>query len=105
MLWNKAKGNTVKVLLDERKCTELIEEMNQLVWDQRSDVEKEDSRCANHLTDAMLYAWRFCYQWLSEMPDRKPKVGSKEWMKQQEIEHEEMLIRELEQKQSNYGLN
>lgn len=44
----------------------LQEEYGGLVWDERSPRREEHPASPNHACDAALYAWRHCYQWLSE---------------------------------------
>lgn len=51
---------------------ELIDEWLGLIWDEKSSVRKEHDSCDNHLADAALYAWRYCYQFLSEA--EKPRI-------------------------------
>lgn len=62
----------------------LIEEYQGLIWDPRvpkGKPRKEHVACQNHLADAALYAWRFCYQYLSKAPPAlPPQVGSHEWL-------------------------
>lgn len=59
-----------------RQCEALAEEWRKLVWKTEGDVivvpRKEHAGLANHLCDAALYAWRYCYQWLSEKAVVKP---------------------------------
>lgn len=47
----------------------LSDEWGKLIWATDGDKivvpRKENPNCANHLADAALYAWRFCYQYLS----------------------------------------
>lgn len=48
---------------------ELVDEWAKLIWATEGDKivvpRKENPNCANHLSDAALYAWRFCYQYLA----------------------------------------
>jgi hypothetical protein len=63
----------------------LVDEYGELIWDDRSEKRKEEHpKCANHCTDATLYAWRYCYQYLSsEPPPPPPPPGSDEWARQE----------------------
>ena len=45
---------------------ELEVEWEDLIWDDKSLKRQEHPGCENHLADAALYAWRHCYQHLSE---------------------------------------
>lgn len=79
-------------------CAELMEEFGKLIWAMDGDKiavpRKENPNCSNHLTDAALYAWRFCYQFLSS--PSKPKVDPND--KSQWIAHTQNLMNErLEQ--------
>jgi phage terminase large subunit len=47
----------------EDQCLELIDEWQKLVWDEKSTKREENPSCANHLTDASLYAWRWAYNY------------------------------------------
>lgn len=84
-----------------KKSTEmLMEEYSQLVWDERSPRREEHPACANHLCDATLYAWRHCYQYLSEMlqPNGLHYGRSQEdWMV---LEAERELERVLEERRA-----
>jgi PBSX family phage terminase large subunit len=50
----------------------LIDEWLTLVWDEKSAKKQENPACPNHLSDATLYAWRWCYTYLAEI--FKPKA-------------------------------
>jgi len=54
---------------------ELMDEYAKLIWvvdgEKIAIPRKENPNCHNHLTDAALYAWRYCYQFLSA-PAKKP---------------------------------
>ena len=55
-----------KLLLLETQTSELQTEIANLIWDGRkraAGLWKEHDSCENHLCDAMLYAWRFCYNY------------------------------------------
>jgi hypothetical protein len=57
----------------------LIEEMQALVWDQKKFPKHvEHPACSNHQLDALLYAHRYCYPYLSAKPPERPKPGSPE---------------------------
>ena len=46
---------------------------------------KEDPNCANHLCDAFLYLWRYCYHyWAEPLVDTKLEKGSAEWYRERE---------------------
>ena len=54
----------------EPGCAPLLEEMADLQWNERGD----DCNPADpdHLTDALLYAWRACYAWAQTPPPTQP---------------------------------
>ena len=52
---------------------------------------KEDPSCANHLTDAFLYLWRYCYHYWAAPNEVTIKVGSTEWWREQERKSIEKL--------------
>lgn len=81
------------------KCTNLINELMGLVWKTTGDVidlpRKEHPALPNHLCDAFLYAWRYCYQYMSEPIVQRPVMGTKQWhdeenAKMWEIEREKI---------------
>lgn len=54
------------------KANDLLTEWSTLVWDERALEKgqyKEHPNCPNHISDAFLYAWRWCFNYSS-----KPKV-------------------------------
>lgn len=67
--------------------TTLMQEMMGLVWqtdgDKIKQPRKEHPDLPNHLCDALLYAWRYCYSYMSEPKEKKPIVGSRDWYAQQ----------------------
>ena len=78
---------------------ELANEYRALVWKTIGDKvvipRKEHDSCENHLADAALYAWRFCYQFLSKI--RPKPVDLKD--KSQWIKHTQQLMEDNLQKQ------
>lgn len=83
-----------KIKLNGPKCADLVDEYSSLVWVTEADrivfPRKEHPSLPNHSTDAALYAWRFCYQWLSE--PAKPKVNIRD--RSQWLMHTENLMNE-----------
>lgn len=80
------------------ECQELKDEYLRLIWDDKSLKKQEHPNCANHLTDASLYAWRFCYQFLSIQ--EKQKIDLRD--KNQYIKHTQKLMDDSIQKQADY---
>ena len=77
----------------------VIDEAMALVWDERAFPKREEHpACANHCLDAMLYAWRHCYQYLADQTNSKGfRSGNEksEWMM---LEYETELEKQLEEK-------
>lgn len=73
----------------------LVEEMQALIWDDKGVERKEHAACANHLCDATLYVWRYCYQYYSEKDLPAPKPYTDEWYKREADRMEEILIEQL----------
>jgi phage terminase large subunit len=69
------------------KCRNLVQEMMGLVWCTEGDIiklpRKEHPSLPNHLTDAFLYAWRYCYSYMAELPTKLPVMGTREWQNEQ----------------------
>lgn len=67
--------------------TMITQEMMGLVWkttgDKIDQPRKEHPNLPNHLCDALLYAWRFCYQWLAEPKAELIVKGSRQWYEAQ----------------------
>ena len=66
-------GNLHLVVNDDNGVEELVDEYIGLIWDIRQRDRGryvEHAACANHLADAALYAWRFCYAYVNE-PESK----------------------------------
>lgn len=73
----------------------LQQEWEQLIW--KDDERKEEHPASpNHLADAALYAWRYCYPHLSSELKLRPRPGSQEWYKTLQPSPEEQAI-EMEQ--------
>jgi hypothetical protein len=93
------------------ECKELEEEWLTLVWETENGIikltpsgqRKEHPGLPNHLCDAALYNWRYCYQYLFKTPIPDPKWGSQEhW----EPKHIEKLVQEIQvEKDPNHWKN
>jgi hypothetical protein len=80
------------------ECDELKDEYLRLIWDDKSLKRQEHPNCANHLTDAALYAWRFCYQFLAVQEKQKINLRNQD----QYIKHTKKLMDDSIQKQADY---
>lgn len=95
----------IKVLAD----SELAYEWRNLQWYLRDKTKKELSRsgqlrenpkCPNHLSDATLYLWRYCYHHFSRDIEERPMRGSEAWEQEQEARDiEEMNQRRRQAKE------
>lgn len=85
-----------KVKVNQLLGEPLMTEWQNLVWKMKNDKpvlpKKENPACDNHLADATLYAWRFCYQYLSEKPVPKPAYGTPAWAEQEVTDMEQAAI-------------
>lgn len=64
---------TGKIKLIESKTRDLREEWQSLIWDERSPIRVEHPNCDNHISDAVLYGWRHCYNYAwTEKPRMTP---------------------------------
>lgn len=83
------------------ECQELKDEYMGLIWNEKSLRKEEHSNCANHLCDAALYAWRFCYQFLSKPATAKVNLRDPK----QHVAHTQTLLeaslqRQIEQQEA-----
>lgn len=63
---------TGRIKLIKADTETLQTEWRELIWDPRALLlgkRKEHPSCDNHLSDAALYSWRYCYNYLSESKD------------------------------------
>ena len=74
------------------QCKELKDETLTLIWVVKDDTilfpRKENANCANHLCDAWLYAWRYCYPFMAEPMRREIDLRDP----QQYLEHTQKLM-------------
>lgn len=81
------------IKLQSRLCNKLADEWQNLVWREKGIKREENPACANHLADACLYAWRFCYNYIGQKPVEKPAYGTPLWhnfeVERMELEAEE----------------
>lgn len=87
------------IKLIDKNTKELQEELLTLIWDTEKAQRVEDSRYANHLTDGLLYAWRWCYNYAARELVEAPKEGTDEYMEQWwDKEAEKIAQQELNKK-------
>ncbi len=86
-----------------KHCQNLIQEMMGLVWQTDGDKvklpRKEHPALPNHLCDALLYAWRYCYGYMAEAIVKRPAIGTKQW---HDEENAQMWEKEKEKLQEMY---
>lgn len=89
--------------IDDELCTlqwELTKEKTILV---RTGKLREDPKCANHLCDALLYIFRYCYHHFSRPVNQSVAKGTDEWYKEKERKELEALRNKYIQNEStNY---
>lgn len=85
-----------KLRLVEFDTGELTTEWSSLQW-KDTDKQKEDDRCQNHLSDATLYAWRFCRHYLFEPTPPSEDPNSDEFMDKLEQKEAEQMRQEAEE--------
>lgn len=91
------------IKIHPESCSELIEEYEGLVWDTRiPDRRVEHPACPNHCADATLYAWRYCYNYMSSDIPLVPKPGSNEayLLEAKRMEQEELDRLQQQQEQN-----
>ena len=96
-----------KLLEGENGTDELADEYTGLIWDiKKKEVGKyvEHAACDNHLADATLYAWRYCYAYVNDPSQKTKAVASSKDIKQVEAfldEWEQAESQKIEQ--NKYG--
>jgi hypothetical protein len=63
------------IKLQVEGAKDLITEMKALTWDQKAlnkGKRQEDGKAHNHLCDAFLYAWRYCFSWVDRGVEPDP---------------------------------
>lgn len=84
-----------------RKETSIIDEYLYLIWDERKrklGKKIEHSSCENHLCDAALYAWRFCWQFLASPAVKKFDYKNPAHMQEKVLEEERQRRIRIEEK-------
>lgn len=89
--------------------SELDHEMSALQWDLEKDKKllirtgklREDPSCPNHLCDAFLYSWRYCYHHWSRKPETGIEKGTPEWWRNKEKEELEKYKARLARESNN----
>lgn len=81
-----------RIKVDSVHGLELMDEWQNLVWKEKGLKREENPACDNHLSDACLYAWRYCYSYLSEKFVSKPEYQSKEWFEKEVSDMEQAAI-------------
>ena len=88
-----------RVQFVEQSNTQLLDEMRSLM--KIKDVDQEDPRCQNHITDALLYMWREARAYI-EIPEESEWKSPDEKMKQEEQREAEEMRRRVQEQ--NWGL-
>ena len=65
------------ILLVDGAADALVKEWGALIWDDRSAKRQEHPNCENHLSDAALYGFRQCYQYLYQAPAKRQTAEEK----------------------------
>jgi hypothetical protein len=105
------KADFLRLLADDIKCglvegqidqiAPLMGEWMSLIWEDELQ-KKEHPKCANHCSDAALYAWRKAKHYYKIEIKKKPKTGSAEYMKELEKkEQREMARRAREEREAS----
>lgn len=88
-----------KIKINPNLSSSLIEEYKKLVWELDGEKiklpRKENPACANHLTDATLYAWRYTYAFLSQAAFKKVDLKDRA----QYLAHTQKLMEESLERQ------
>jgi hypothetical protein len=89
---------TGKIKIHE-SCVSLVDEMMRLVWQTDGDriafPRKEHPTLPNHLCDAFLYGWFNGWHFLSRPAKVAPKLGTAEYIKEQEDLHKQSIIERM----------
>jgi hypothetical protein len=77
-----------------------VKDSTPLVWDRRSMDRRspkleEDPRCANHCSDAALYAWRFAWSYLGRAESKPVVPGTEAWAAAERLRNRAKLNRKL----------
>lgn len=87
-------------------CKELKDEALSLIWVVKDDTivfpRKENPNCENHLCDAWLYAWRFCYPFMAEPMKKLIDLRKPEhYLEHTQKLMEDNLQRQIDQQESD----
>lgn len=93
------------VRIDPKHNQTLITNWGKLVWRTEGDKivvpREEHPGLPNHIPDAFLYGWRFCYSFLSDKPKKKTDLREPNaWRAHSEKLAEEQLEREIERQKA-----
>lgn len=97
------------VKINPGACDDLKKEWQKLVWQTIGDKivipRVEHPGLPNHNCDAFLYAWRYCYQYLSEARKKKVDLKSKEqYILHTQKLQEEQLEREIQRQKAEEAM-
>ena len=86
-------------------CTDLITEYQSLVWQEDGGEikfpRKEHPSMPNHCSDAALYAWRYCYQYLSEAKAKPVTIDTQDkWIEHSKKLQDEELEKQIERQKA-----
>lgn len=67
------------IKLHSKAAYALAQEWQNLIWKEKGTKREENPSCDNHMSDACLYAWRYCYNYLGQRPSKPLKPGTQEY--------------------------
>jgi hypothetical protein len=85
------------VLIDPDECEDLTIEWDKLIW-KNDKKDTEDPRCQNHCSDAALYGWRECSNYMWRQKEKRPHVHSEAAMLAS-IKKEADIMRQMKEEQ------
>lgn len=95
------------IKLHSKAAWALAQEWQNLIWKEKGTKREENPSCDNHLSDACLYAWRFCYNYLGQRPSKPILPGTQEYydaeVERMESEAEEYFKKLEEGEKDPYG--
>ena len=91
-----------KIKLNPDLAAPLVDELQGLVWNDKTAKREEHPACPNHAADSFLYGWRYCYGYMNKPLPVKTPEGTLQWYEEEQRRMFEKMQATMEKEKSQH---